>query len=165
MESENYHFETKILKGSDVLENLCDECLSLGDKVLIVFSENAIKQSGVYARVVSLFNIRGIAHITYECTTSNYNAEEIEKASKLGSEQKVQLILSIGDEELTYFTKIVAHDVNEVLPTASKKPKHLPIINVSSLLKSSGKADFGFVKNQNYYADIKPSALFLDYEI
>ncbi len=165
MENTNYNHETKILKGSNVLESLCDECLFLGDKVLIVFSENAIKQSGLYERVVSLLNIRGIEHSTYECLSNNYKAEEIDNAVKLGKQENVQLVLSIGDEALTYFTKIVAHDFHATDLAATKQKKHLPIINVSALLKGNVNDDLGALSSRTYYADIKPAALFLDYDI
>lgn len=165
MDNTTYHYETKILKGNNVLENLCDECFFWGNKVLIVFSENAIKQSGLYARVVSLLNINGIEHITYECAGNNYSTEDINRAIRLGKKENVQMILSIGDEEFTCFTKIVAHDFYGADSADVKQKKHLPIINISSLLKSSKKLDFDFSTFTAYYADIKPVAQFLDYDI
>ncbi|WP_017258700.1 iron-containing alcohol dehydrogenase [Pedobacter arcticus] len=165
MDNTNYHYETKILKGSNVLENLCDECLFFGNKVLVVFSENAIKQSGLYARVVSLLNINGIEHITYECAGNNYTSEDINSAIELGKKENVQMILSIGDEELTYFTKVVAHDFHGADLGIAKQKKHLPIINISSLLKSNKKSDFDFLVFTACYAAIKPVAQFLDYDI
>lgn len=164
MDTINYYQETKILKGSDVLEKLCDECLCLGKKVLIVFSENIIKQSGLYARVISLLNICGIEHITYECAGLHYTAEEKKNAIALGKKENVQLILSIGDEQLMCFTKIVAHDFHSDEVLIHEQKKHLPIINISAILKKEIKRGFDFAYPKNYYADIKPVALFLDYE-
>ncbi len=164
MENTNYYQETKVLKGSNALEKLCDECLFLGDKVLIVFSENRIRQSGLYARVVSLLNISGVEHITYECSGLPYSAEEKEKAIALGKKENVQLVLSIGDEELMYFTKMVAHDYHTHGLTNIKPQKHLPIINVSAILKESAKRDLDFEYSNSFYAHIKPTTLFLDYD-
>nr|WP_294894266.1 iron-containing alcohol dehydrogenase [uncultured Pedobacter sp.] len=164
MEGASYHHETKILKGSNVLEKLCEECLSLGDKVLIVFSEDAIKQSGLYARVVSLLNICGIDHITYECNGTNYSAEETKKAIQLAKKENVQLVLAIGDEELMYFTKIVAHDFHKDDVTVNNQKKHLPIINIASILNANKKEDFNFECASPYYKQIKPIALFVDYD-
>lgn len=164
MESKVHHNGTKILKGRSVLENLCEECLFLGDKVLIVFAENAIKQSGLYARIVSLLNICGIEHITYECSGLHYTAEEITKAIALGKQENVQLVLAIGDDELMCFTKIVAHGFHDQDLIRDEKPTHLPIINVKAILKQNTKRalDSGYPKNN--YAHIKPVALFLDYD-
>lgn len=161
MENTKNHHETKVLKGSNVLEKLCDECLSLGDKVLIVFSENSIKQSGLYARVISLLNICGIEHITFECAGSTYSEQERRDAIELGKKKNVNLVLAIGDEELMCFTKIVAHDFHAD-EFVNKPVKHLPIINIASIIKGSKSVDF--VPANNYYTHIKPVALFLDYE-
>ncbi|HET8827687.1 MAG TPA: iron-containing alcohol dehydrogenase [Pelobium sp.] len=164
MESKIQHHETKILKGRSVLENLCEECLFLGDKVLIVFADNAIKQSGLYARVVSLLNICGIEHVTYECSGLHYTAEEITNAIALGKQENVQLVLAIGDEELMCFTKIVAYGFHGQDLISDGAPTHLPIINVSAILKQNTKRELDFVYPKNNYAHIKPVALFLDYD-
>lgn len=164
MDTPNYYQETKILKGSDVLEKLCDECLSLGEKVLIVFAENMIKKSGLYARVVSLLNICGIAHITYECAGLRYTPEEKKSAIELAKKENVQLVLAIGDEQLMCFTKIVAHDFHSDEPVIHQQKKHLPIINISAILRKEIKMDSNFAYPKDYYAEIKPVALFMDYD-
>lgn len=164
METINYHHETKILQGSNVLEQLCDECLSLGDKVLIVFSENRIKQSGLYARVVSLLNICGIDHITYECAGNDYSLDEKKNAIELGRAENVKLVLSIGDEQLMCFTKIVAHDFHHQSLIENVKISHLPIINISTMLNGSRKIDFDFVDYKTQYAQVKPATIFMDFD-
>jgi len=164
MSNKTYQTETKILKGKNVLEQLCDECLSLGDKVLIVFSENMIKQSGLYARVVSLLNICGIEHITYECEGKSYSDTEINNAVELGKKENVQLVLAIGDEELMCFSKIVAHKFHNDAKAEKPESAHLPIINITSLL------NLGNHNNQNIqdialnYHHVKPATSFVDFD-
>ncbi|MFD2732331.1 iron-containing alcohol dehydrogenase [Pedobacter alpinus] len=167
MESSFRKNHTKILAGKDVLEQLCDECLLLGNKALIVFSENRIKQIGLYARVISLLNIRGIAHITYECLNTENLIEEQQKAVKLAKDNVAELIIAIGNDELTCFAKIIAHgfytnveqiNENEVLESITA----LPIINIKS--DSDENFENKNIDLHNFYAEIKPATLFTDFE-
>lgn len=159
MENKKGHHETKVLKGSDVLEKLCEECLFLGDKVLIVFSEDTIKQSGLYARVISLLNICGIEHITYECADFSDFERRQKEAVELGKKKQVSFILAIGDEPLMAFAKAIAYNYY----AAGKEIKYLPIINIASGLRSD-KSTVNVPHTPHYNDDIKPVALFLDYE-
>ncbi len=164
MSDKTYQTETKILRGKNVLEHLCDECLSLGDKILIVFSENMIKQSGLYARVVSLLNICGIEHITYECESKTYSDSEIKNAVELGKKENVQLVLAIGDEQLMCFSKIVAHTFyNDVKAPQSTKP-HLPIINITSFLNLNNDTNTPVQNVALNYHHVKPTTSFVDFE-
>lgn len=162
MSEKTYQTETKILKGKNVLEQLCDECLSLGDKILIVFSENMVKQSGLYARVVSLLNICGIEHITYECEGKTYSDDEIKNAVNLGKKENVHLVLAIGDEELMCFSKIVAYKFHEDVKVTTSAKAHLPIINITSFLNKSINAPIqDFALN---YHHVIPTTSFVDFE-
>lgn len=159
-----YQTETKILRGKNVLEQLCDECLTLGDKVLIVFSENMIKQSGLYARVVSLLNICGIEHITYECEEKKYSDKEINNAVELGRKENVQLVLAIGDDELMCFSKIVAHKFHNDIEALKPVKQHLPIINITSFLNLNSGTNRPLQNIALNYNHVKPATLFVDFE-
>ncbi len=168
MREKNADGMMKILNGKDALDRLSDECLSLGDRVLVVFSDHRIKQSGLYARVVSLLNMCGIENITYECQTSRYRQAEVESAIALGQKHAVRLIVAIGDEELMFFAKMIAHDFAHLTNTNGKQGKGLllPIVNVSSIPKAeTSTIKIGFSSEQcSFYSSITPSAVFQNFD-
>lgn len=172
MEKNYIKTHTKILTGKDALEQLCDECLTLGSKVLIIFSDNSIKQTGLYARVISLLNICGIEHITYEGINATDDDEYL-KAIELAKNNDVQLILGIGNNQLTTFSNIVAHgfftdSIKDLYnETSFSTQKCLPVINIMSATDGS-KQILDYQKNENsiikYYSEIKPTVIFTDFE-
>lgn len=164
MENISSHQETKELKGSNALDQLCKECNSLGNKVLIVFSENMIKQSGLYARVVSLLNICGVDNVTYECVGLHSASDEKKNVITLGKKENVEMILAIGDEVLLDLTKNVAHGFHDDDLIVDGQKKHLPIINIAALLKDSEKGKKNLSNTEGIYKQIKPAVHFFDYD-
>ena len=151
--------ETKVLTGAGVLEHLCDECLYLGDRILIVFSDDKIKQSGLYARVVSLLNICGIDHVSFECETLQYSETEVNEAFEIGKKEDAKLILAIGDEGLLHFSKMIAQQyLNEF------SAQHLPLIHVSTRLETTVTTKAVGVDYDLNIQNIKPATLFLDFD-
>ena len=62
---------TKLLFGRDVIDGICSELKPFGSKAFIIIGKGSVKRNGLYARLVSLLNIGGISHHTFEGIKSN----------------------------------------------------------------------------------------------
>ena len=131
---------TKILFGKDVVDDICQEISPYGKKALIIIGKGSVKQSGVYARVVSLMNICGLEHYTYEGIQSNPTFQDADAAVKLAKEKQVDMIIALGGGSVIDTAKAVAagfyveHSVWDFyLRKAPDPQKALPIISILTL--------------------------------
>ncbi|MBU1372528.1 MAG: iron-containing alcohol dehydrogenase [Bacteroidetes bacterium] len=140
MENFQYYNPTKILFGKDVVDQLCNETTLYGNKVLIIIGQGSVKRSGLYARVLSLLNICGMHHVTYEGIKSNPIVQDADEAIKLAKAENVELIIAIGGGSVIDTAKAVAmgfyvdHPVWDFyLQKATRPTQALPLINILTL--------------------------------
>jgi alcohol dehydrogenase YqhD (iron-dependent ADH family) len=140
MENFQYYNPTKILFGKDVVDQLCNETILYGNKALIIIGQGSVKRSGLYARVLSLLNICGMRHVTYEGIKSNPVVQDAEEATKLAKAENVELIIAIGGGSVIDTAKAVAmgfyvdHPVWDFyLQKAAQPTQALPLINILTL--------------------------------
>jgi hypothetical protein len=140
MENFIHYNPTKILFGKDVVDDICQEISPYGKKALIIIGKGSVKQSGVYARVVSLMNICGLEHYTYEGIQSNPTFQDADAAIKLAKEKQVDMIIGLGGGSVIDTAKAVAagfyveHSVWDFyLRKAPTPTKALPIISILTL--------------------------------
>lgn len=140
MENFQYYNPTKILFGKDVLDQLCTEANVYGKKCLIIIGQGSVKKSGLYARVLSLMNISGLEHVTFEGVKSNPLYQDAEEAIELAKENNVDLIVAVGGGSVIDTAKAVAmgfyvdHSVWDFyLQKAPRPTKALPLLNVLTL--------------------------------
>nr|MBC7612785.1 iron-containing alcohol dehydrogenase [Pseudopedobacter sp.] len=140
MENFQYYNPTKILFGKDVVDQLCNETALYGNKTLIIIGQGSVKRSGLYARVLSLLNICGMHHVTYEGIKSNPIVQDAEEATKLAKAENVELIIAIGGGSVIDTAKAVAmgfyvdHPVWDFyLQKAARPTQALPLINILTL--------------------------------
>lgn len=152
MENFQYYNPTKILFGKDVVDQLCNEVSSYGNKALIVIGKGSVKKSGLYARVLSLMNICGMQHVTYEGIKSNPLYQDADEAIKLAKENQVNVIVAIGGGSVIDTAKAVAmgfyveHSVWDFyLQKAAKPTKALPLFNILTLAATGTEMNSGSV--------------------
>lgn len=140
MENFQYYNPTKILFGKDVVDQLCNEIAPYGNKALIIIGQGSVKKIGLYARVLSLLNICGVHHVTYEGVKSNPVVQDADEAIALAKAEKVDLIIAIGGGSVIDTAKAVAmgfyveHSVWDFyLQKAGRPTKALPLINILTL--------------------------------
>ena len=152
MESFQYFNPTKILFGKDVVDQLCAEITPFGEKALIIIGQGSVKKNGLYARVLSLMNICGMQHVTYEGIKSNPLYQDAYEAIKIAKENQVDLIVAIGGGSVIDTAKAVAmgyyveHSVWDFyLQKAAKPTKALPLFNILTLAATGTEMNSGSV--------------------
>lgn len=140
MENFQYYNPTKILFGKDVVDQLCNEAELYGNKALIIIGQGSVKRNGLYARVLSLLNICGMHHVTYEGIKSNPIIQDAEEATKLAKAENVDMIIAIGGGSVIDTAKAVSmgffvdHRVWDFYLQKSARPTQaLPLINILTL--------------------------------
>jgi len=140
MENFQYYNPTKILFGKEVIDHLCTEASVYGKKALIIIGQGSVKKNGLYARVLSLMNIYGLEHVTFEGVKSNPIYQDADEAVKLAKDNQVDMIIAIGGGSVIDTAKAVAmgfyadHSVWDFyMQTASKPTQALPLLNILTL--------------------------------
>jgi len=140
MENFQYYNPTKVIFGKDVIDQLGTEALVYGNKALIIIGQGSVKQNGLYARVLSLLNIAGIKHVTFEGIRPNPIYQDADEAITLALEEQVDFIIAIGGGSVIDTAKAVAmgfyvpHSVWDFyLQKVARPTQALPLINILTL--------------------------------
>ncbi len=130
---------TKLFFGLDALADLGETVKKYGAKVLLMYGKGSVKKNGSYNKVIGEMKKIGATVYEYAGIKPNPLYEDVDKATMLGLEKKVDLIIALGGGSVIDSAKITslcikenykAWDVmkNKVKPTGS-----LPVISVLTL--------------------------------
>lgn len=140
MENFQYYNPTKVIFGKDVIDQIGTEAIVYGKKALIIIGQGSVKQSGLYARVLSLLNIAGINHVTYEGIKPNPIYQDADEAVALAKESGVDFIIAIGGGSVIDTAKAVAigfhvpHSVWDFyLQKVARPTQALPLFTILTL--------------------------------
>ncbi|MBC7654045.1 MAG: iron-containing alcohol dehydrogenase [Oligoflexus sp.] len=170
--------QNKFLVGNNVLDHLCTECSPIGSKAIIVTEKNIMPYIGLYARVLSLLNICGIEHITYQCDMQEAYFSDADNAIELAKNKGVNLVIALGCNWIMDVSKATAvgfyvnHPVKVFYDDDKVTPKEaLPIFNIltNSVLENENSSisffnsDLKSQTKKNLSSDhILPKVSFLD---
>lgn len=97
---------TKVIFGREVADQLPAEIS--WKKALVVIGEDSAKKNGLYARVVSLMNMAGLEHITYEGVKASATYQDADQAVKAAKDYQAEVIIGIGGCSVIDTAKAVA---------------------------------------------------------
>lgn len=92
----NYYNPTKIYFGKTALENLEKELKNYGEKILLIYGKNSIKNNGLYDKVIEILNKSNKKIIELSGIKSNPTYNQMMKGVKLVRENNIDLILAVG---------------------------------------------------------------------
>ena len=130
---------TKLLFGKDVMDGICTELKPLGNRAFIIIGKESVKKNGLYARLVSLLNIGGIAHQTFEGIKSNPIYQDADAAVQEAKKFGADYIIALGGGSVIDTAKAVAmgvpveHSVWDFYLQKAKPEKALPIFAILTL--------------------------------
>jgi alcohol dehydrogenase YqhD (iron-dependent ADH family) len=168
--------KTHNLEGENVLDKLCQECSSYGKKAIVITHDNINPFLGLYARVLSLLNICGLEHVTYQIKKDSLNVDLAIEAINLAKEKEVNMVIAIGIGEIVDLAKAVASgfylDSNSnLILNFNKINKALPILNIltskSIMSENSGELIINNINDKtssvNVISDLlQPKVAFID---
>ena len=104
----NIHFPTRIRFGRGKIENLGQEILAWGDKVLLVYGGGSIKRSGLYDQVLQIFKDNSITHVELSGVQPNPRISSVRQGVELCKKHEVHLVLAVGGGSTIDCAKIIA---------------------------------------------------------
>lgn len=86
-----------------------------GRKALLVYGKGSVKKNGAYDAVVNSLNTAGISYVEYSGIKSNPVVDDVRKASCLGKENQVEMIIAVGGGSVIDSSKIISVSIPESL--------------------------------------------------
>jgi len=108
MENFVYDATTKLLFGKGQLDNLAQEILPYGKKILFVYGEKHLKQTGVYDRITTMLKAAGITWIDHGGVHPNPRLDYVHKGIEICRKEKVDFVLAAGGGSCSDAAKAIA---------------------------------------------------------
>jgi alcohol dehydrogenase YqhD (iron-dependent ADH family) len=134
---------TKVIFGREVTDQLPAEIS--WKKALVIIGESSAKRNGLYARVVSLMNMAGLEHVTFEGVKASATYQDADKAVKLAKDYGAEVVIAIGGCSVIDTAKAVAagfysnHSVWDFYMLKEAPQQALPVLNILTIA-STGSA-------------------------
>lgn len=147
----DYSIPTKIFFGRDKIEVLAEQVKNYGSRVLLVYGGGSIKRSGLYGKIVDIFNKSDISFFELPGVEPNPRVTTVKKGVEICRENKIDLILAVGGGSTIDCAKVIAAgyyydgDVWDIVVDPRKITKILPIATVLTLAATGSEMDAGAV--------------------
>ncbi len=99
---------TSLHFGKNVLNNLGAIISKYGNRVLLVYGKNSIKQSGLYDKILMHLDSINAEVFEFKGIKSNPWIEDVDAAAELGRKHKVNVILAVGGGSVIDSAKIIS---------------------------------------------------------
>lgn len=139
MENFERYNPTKLIFGKDAMGRIAEDTPSIGKKAFIIIGKDSVKRSGVYARLLSLLNISGVSHHTFEGIKSNPVYQDADAAVHQAKAFKPDFIIALGGGSVIDTAKAVAmgyyveHSVWDFYLQKAKPTQALPLFCILTL--------------------------------
>ncbi len=146
-----YNIPTKVIFGKDELERLPKEILLHGKRVLFLYGKDSIKKTGLYDKVVSLLNNKGIFFTELSGVKPNPSISSVREGIKIIRENNLDFILAVGGGSVIDCAKAVSAGVGytgdpwDFLIGKAKVRKVLPIGSILTLAATGSEMNGGSV--------------------
>ena len=147
----DYSIPTKIFFGKDKIDVLAENVKKYGSKVLIVYGGGSIKKSGLYGKIIDIFNKNEINFSELSGVEPNPRISSVRKGIELCRENKIELILAVGGGSVIDCSKVIAAgyyydgDAWDIVLDQNKISKVLPIASILTLAATGSEMDAGAV--------------------
>ncbi len=139
MENFTLYNPTKLHFGKDITNDLGKVIAGYGNRVLLVYGKNSIKETGIYNKIKLQLNSIHAVVFEYGGIKPNPVVEDVDAASRLGRNSNVDVVLAVGGGSVIDSAKIIAitipvsHSAWDFYSGMKKPAKAVPIIAVLTL--------------------------------
>lgn len=147
----NYLIPTKIFFGKNKIEVLADQVKNYGSRVLLVYGGGSIKRSGLYDKIVDIFNKNKITFFELAGVEPNPRITTVRKGVEMCRENKIDFVLAVGGGSTIDCAKVIAAgyyydgDAWDIVADPRKITGVLPIASVLTLAATGSEMDAGGV--------------------
>jgi alcohol dehydrogenase YqhD (iron-dependent ADH family) len=108
MEDFVYSNPVKMIFGKNKLDTLAQEILPYGKRILFVYGQKHLKETGVYDKIAGLLRDAGIEWVDLEGVKSNPKLDLVEKGIQLCRQEKLDFVLGVGGGSVSDTAKAIA---------------------------------------------------------
>ena len=98
----------KLHFGVDVIDTLGETVKQYGNRVLLVYGKGSVKKYGYYDQVIKQLKDCGLEIFEYSGIKSNPIIEDVEKATLLGRDNNIDVIVAIGGGSVIDSAKVMS---------------------------------------------------------
>jgi len=130
---------TSLHFGKDVLHDLGATISQYGNKVLLVYGKNSIKQNGIYDQVMAQLAKAKATVYEYSGIRPNPLVDDVDAAAALGRAKEVDVILAVGGGSVIDSAKVISvsipvyHTAWDFYTGKAKPVSAIPVIAVLTL--------------------------------
>ncbi|WP_051189647.1 iron-containing alcohol dehydrogenase [Daejeonella oryzae] len=166
MENFELNNPTKIIFGKNCIDQIPNEIH--WKKALVIIGQASVKKNGFYARVISLLNMSGMHHVTFEGVPSNPTSELADKAISIAKKFQAEVIIAIGGGSVIDTAKAVSvgfyaeHPVWDFYTKKAIPTKALPVVCILTLAACGTENNsFSYLQNNSQGLKMGFSSLLL----
>lgn len=150
---QNFMFKnpTKLIFGKGQLDQLKDEVIQYGKKILLVYGGGSIKKSGLYDQVKQQLNETNIEIVELAGVEPNPRLTTVHKGIEICKEENVEFILAVGGGSVIDCSKAIAAgvkydgDVWDIITGKAAATAALPLGTVLTLAATGSEMNAGSV--------------------
>ena len=147
MENFIYSIPTKVFFGRNMLEKLPECILEFGSRVLLVYGGGSIKRTGLYGKIIKLFQENEIYYRELSGVEPNPRLSTVKKGVELCRKDKVDVILPVGGGSTIDCAKGIAAayyydgDPWDLVENGDLIERALPIVAISTISATGSEMD------------------------
>ncbi len=147
MENFIYSIPTKVFFGRNMLEKLPECILEFGSRVLLVYGGGSIKRTGLYGKIIKLFQENEIYYRELSGVEPNPRLSTVKKGVELCRKDKVDVILPVGGGSTIDCAKGIAAayyydgDPWNLVEDGDLIERALPIVAISTISATGSEMD------------------------
>lgn len=147
----NYSIPTTVFFGRDKIDVLAEQVKNYGSKVLLVYGGGSIKKSGLYNKIIDIFNKNEVSFFELSGVEPNPRISSVRKGIEICRDNKIELILAVGGGSTIDCAKVIGAgyyydgDAWDIVVNPMKINKVLPIATVLTLAATGSEMDAGAV--------------------
>lgn len=151
MENFIHNIPTELYFGKGQISHLAELLNRYGKNVLLSYGGGSVKRNGLYDEVMDILKQNGNTVTELSGIEPNPRIESVERGVKLCKENDVDVILAVGGGSVIDCSKAVAcgryyeGDLWQMVETASKERKALPVIVILTASATGSELDDGAV--------------------
>ncbi len=154
MENFTAYNPVRIHFGKDACSGIGHTASEYGKRALLVYGQGSIIENGIYDQVVKPIKEAGIEIFEYSGIRPNPRINDVNKAVRLGIENKVDMVIAVGGGSVIDSAKIIAVCIPEnldgwqVMTRKQRSGQALPLISVLTLAATGTEMNmFAVVQN------------------
>lgn len=146
-----YNVPTKVYFGENQLQNLGEELLKFGKRVLLTYGGGSIKKIGLYDKVIAEINNSNLEYFELSGIEPNPRITSVNKGAEICKKENIDVILAVGGGSTIDASKFIGAgayydgDAWDLITGKAPIVNCLPIVTVLTLAATGSEMNIGGV--------------------